>query len=230
MTAFGRSDIEQSVRNLGGLFYLEKPIDLDLLLVTVETLLVADRGERSGLTLRGFAQFVATQHKTGRLEVRGPHQSGTLHFANGLLIEATTAARTAGQEAALEILSWDEVVLHFAARAELAAGDRQGARRAAASKRRGAGTRLPNPSNWSLAPAWWREAYSNISPSTRSSDMADIKNPSTRPWPSTARSAPPWSDYTSGMCLGMAGGGGRLEHGGRSGRQYRGDAGQDEGA
>lgn len=211
MTAFGRSDIEQSVRNLGGIFYLEKPIDLDLLIVTIERLLVADRSERTRLSLRGFAQFVANQHKTGTLEVRAQGDlSGCLYFANGLLIEAITEGIT-GEAAALEILTWDEVVLHFAARAQgpAPAITRPLGELAVEAARRRDKTTQP-------VKLWSRDAVASWDPNSTSDDpykeleMADVKESLNAAMAIDGALGAALVDYTSGMCLGMAGGSSNL--------------------
>lgn len=210
-TAFGRSDIEQSVRNLGGVFYFEKPIDLDLLQVTAERLLRANRGEVSAITLRGFAQFVAGQHKTGRLEVRGQGRFGTLHFVNGVLIDASTAAGLESEEAALEILSWDEVELHFATGlAEEARSPAIGTSFSdlvtAASRRREKTTQpVQMVSRASVLAGSLENPSSNKEP-----NMADVKESLNVAMTIDGAIGAALVDYTSGMCLGFAGGNSNL--------------------
>lgn len=58
MTAFGRSDIEASVRHLGGSYFFEKPIDLDLLVAAVHHLLFPQQEPQSDLE-RKVADFMA---------------------------------------------------------------------------------------------------------------------------------------------------------------------------
>ena len=208
MTAFGRSDIEQSVRNLGGIFYLEKPIDLDLLVVTVEQLLAADRTQQTSLSLQEFARFVANQHKTGALEVRTSDQSGCLYFANGLLVEATTAFEN-GEAAALDILSWDQVSLHFAARREgpPPAIQKTLAELYAAVARRKDQSTQP-------VQLWSRDTVMNWDPDETSEKkelaMADVKESLNAAMSIDGAIGVALVDYTSGMCLGMAGGGAQL--------------------
>jgi CheY-like chemotaxis protein len=208
MTAFGRSDIEQSVRNLGGIFYLEKPIDLDLLVATVEQLLAADRSQQTSLSLKEFARFVANQHKTGALEVRSLDQSGCLYFANGLLVEATTPFES-GEAAALEILSWEQVALHFAARRE---GPPPAIQKtlaelyAAVAKRKDQSTQpvqlwsRDTVMNWDLDETSEKKELS----------MADVKESLNAAMAIDGAIGVALVDYTSGMCLGMAGGGTQL--------------------
>ncbi len=206
MTAFGRSDIEQNVRNLGGIFYLEKPIDLDLLVVTVERLLLADRSERTNLSIKGFAQFVGNQHKTGTLEVRSEGRSGHLHFANGLLIEATTG-ELSGEEAALEILAWDEVVLHFSARSQSPPPtiSKSLAQLIVETKRRQDKVTQP-------VKLWSRDAFearteeSTTESTPKEIPMADVKESLNAAMAIDGALGVALVDYTSGMCLGIAGG------------------------
>jgi CheY-like chemotaxis protein len=211
MTAFGHSDVEQSVRNLGSVYYLEKPIDLDLLIAMVERLLLADPCERTSLSLRGFAQFVNGQHKTGILDVRAGDQTGCLFFANGLLVEATTPTLT-GEEAAREILTWDEASLHFAKRPN-------GPKRAIqtplaelldeAARRR---TKITRPVQLlpSDASQLWGEDGSTTDEQTKEFEMADVKESLNTAMSIDGAIGAALVDYTSGMCLGIAGGGSAL--------------------
>ena len=207
MTAFGRSDIEQSVRNLGGVFYLEKPIDLDLLVVSIERLLVANRSERTSLSLKGFAQFVARQHKSGALEVRSYELTGCLHFVSGLLIEAT-AGELRGEAAALEIFSWDDVVLHFAARAQSPPPsiERPLAELAAeAARRKDKATQPVKLWTRDAVMAWGSEELTTEDP-LKEIEMADVKESLSAAMSIDGALGAALVDYTSGMCLGMAGG------------------------
>lgn len=210
MTAFGHSDVEQSVRNLGSVYYLEKPIDLDLLNAMVERLLLADRSERTSLSLRGFAQFVSSQHKTGILDVRTADQTGCLFFANGVLVEATTQG-LGGEEAAREILAWDEASLHFATRAQ---GPRASIHTPLAdlldeaARRRTKITRpVQLPSDASLL---WEEDGSTTNEYSKEIEMADVKESLNTAMTIDGAIGVALVDYTSGMCLGIAGGGSAL--------------------
>ena len=206
MTAFGRSDIEQNVRNLGGTFYLEKPIDLDLLIVTVERLLVADRSERTKLSLSGFAQFVSSQHKTGTLEVRSNDNCGCIYFANGVLTEATTVDHT-GEEAALEMLSWDEVILHFAARVQ---GPPPAIKKSLAELIAEAIRRKDKSTQpvklWSRDLLMARIEASTSETCSKEINMADVKESLNTAMAIDGALGAALVDYTSGMCLGIAGG------------------------
>jgi CheY-like chemotaxis protein len=204
MTAFGRSDIEQSVRNLGGIFYLEKPIDLDLLVVTVEQLLAADRSQQTSLSLKEFARFVANQHKTGALEVRSLDQSGCLYFANGLLVEATTPFES-GEAAALDILSWEQVTLHFAARHEgppPAIEKNLSELYAAVAKRKDQSTQPVQLWSRGTVMNWDLDETSE----KKELPMADVKESLNAAMAIDGAIGVALVDYTSGMCLGMAGG------------------------
>ena len=206
MTAFGRSDIEESVRNLGALVYLEKPVDLDLLIATAERLLLADRREQTSLSLRGFTQFVAAQHKSGTLEVRGAGESGCLYFTNGVLIEAASTGQT-GEGAALEILSWSEVVMHFAAGAGGPPSTIQTSLNDLLSEAARRQDKITQP-----VKLWSRESFLPESPETTSGDadkekmMADVKESLNAAMGIEGAVGVALVDYSSGMCLGMAGG------------------------
>lgn len=69
MTAFGRSDIEASVRHLGGSYFFEKPIDLDLLVAAVHHLLFPQQEPQCDLE-RKVADFMAANQPNQEENVR----------------------------------------------------------------------------------------------------------------------------------------------------------------
>ena len=61
-----------------------------------------------GFTLANFLQYVEMDEKSWTLKIRSRDQSGFLHFRDGILLDAQIEGKN-GEEAALEILSWDQV-------------------------------------------------------------------------------------------------------------------------
>ncbi len=61
-----------------------------------------------GFTLANFLQYVEMDEKSWTLKIRSCDQSGFLHFRDGILLDAQIEGKN-GEEAALEILSWDQV-------------------------------------------------------------------------------------------------------------------------
>ena len=61
-----------------------------------------------GFTLANFLQYVEMDEKSWTLNIISREQSGLLHFRDGILLDAQIDGKK-GEEAALEILSWDQV-------------------------------------------------------------------------------------------------------------------------
>ena len=61
-----------------------------------------------GFTLANFLQYIEMDEKSWTLQVFSEEQTGLLHFQEGRLLDAQIDGKN-GEEAALEILSWDHV-------------------------------------------------------------------------------------------------------------------------
>ncbi len=61
-----------------------------------------------GFTLANFLQYVEMDERSWTLKITSQEQSGFLHFREGILLDAQIDGKS-GEEAALEILSWDQV-------------------------------------------------------------------------------------------------------------------------
>ncbi|MBI4821660.1 MAG: response regulator [Deltaproteobacteria bacterium] len=108
MTAFATPEIETRLRSLGVGEYLEKPLEFHALASRIQkTLRDSASGAIKGITLPSFLQIVQLDRKSCRLRVLSNDQEGTLRFERGELIDALTGQLKA-EEAALEILSWDD--------------------------------------------------------------------------------------------------------------------------
>ena len=68
----------------------------------------APRGFLHGFTLTNFLQYVEMDEKSWTLQIIAEEQTGTLHFCEGRLLDAHIDGKN-GEDAALEILSWDHV-------------------------------------------------------------------------------------------------------------------------
>jgi CheY-like chemotaxis protein/predicted regulator of Ras-like GTPase activity (Roadblock/LC7/MglB family) len=112
MTAFGTSVIEKQLKKAGVLNVLEKPFDIDTLEQAICKAL-AENEERSsslsGLSLSSLLQLVAMDQKTLHIKVFHPSgTNGSLFFRDGALIDAEQD-KLFGDEAVLEMLSWEKV-------------------------------------------------------------------------------------------------------------------------
>jgi len=113
ITAFGTTEIEQQVRELGTYQYLEKPLDLDELTTKIfQELNACERGFISGFSLSAFLQLVEMEKKNYALRISSKGRQGYLFFVDGALIEARTAEER-GIEAALDIVRWDSATIEI---------------------------------------------------------------------------------------------------------------------
>jgi len=113
MTAFGTTEIEQTVRGLGSSQYLEKPLDLDELTAKIfHELDACERGFIRGFSLPAFLQLVEMEKKGYALRISSKGREGYLFFVDGELVEARTA-EGGGLEAALDIAAWDNATIEI---------------------------------------------------------------------------------------------------------------------
>lgn len=110
MTAFGTPDMENRLMEMGAFQYIEKPIDFPTLLGKIKGGLSKDSGKSdgrvAGISIASFIQLLELDRKTCTLNVTSEGQKGTLYILDGDLLDATFDVLE-GQEAALEIISWE---------------------------------------------------------------------------------------------------------------------------
>ncbi len=114
VTAFGTSEVEESVRGLGAIHFMDKPVELPLLVETVAKLLKQDATKSfvTGLSLAGFTQLLQVERKSCHLNVAKNGKTGVLTFIDGELIHADDRV-SVGNQAALSILSWQGAALEM---------------------------------------------------------------------------------------------------------------------
>ncbi len=106
MTAFGTSEIERRVREIGAIGYIEKPIDLHALASLIENILARrSAGFLRGINLASFLQLLSIERKTCTLNIRHGQQLATLIFQEGELVNARTEHRE-GEAAVYEVIGW----------------------------------------------------------------------------------------------------------------------------
>jgi CheY-like chemotaxis protein/predicted regulator of Ras-like GTPase activity (Roadblock/LC7/MglB family) len=108
MTAYGTPEMESRLNNMGAFQYIEKPIDFDSLLHMINEGLKTDstKGHVAGISLPSFMQLLELDKKTCTLHVSSGKKKGDMFFKEGELLCATTGKMT-GQDAAFEIINWD---------------------------------------------------------------------------------------------------------------------------
>ena len=108
MTAYApRTGLEQA-RGLGLMECLEKPIDLNELVVWI--LKALDRkpeGYLQGISLASIMQLMEMEGKTATLRVASGSSEGAAYFSRGHLIDAT-CGELRGNASAMEIIRWTE--------------------------------------------------------------------------------------------------------------------------
>jgi CheY-like chemotaxis protein/predicted regulator of Ras-like GTPase activity (Roadblock/LC7/MglB family) len=112
MTAFGNPVIETQLKKAGALEVLEKPLDIEALEQAINRALDIHEEQScslSGLSLSSFLQLIAMEQKTVHLKIFHPSgKNGSLFFREGELIDAEHADLT-GDEAVLEMLTWENI-------------------------------------------------------------------------------------------------------------------------
>ena len=115
MSAYGTPEMEAQFEAMGTLRILEKPIDFNELVNTVQEGLsyAAQQGYISGISVDSFLQLIEMEEKTCLLEVRNQkRQKGFFYFYQGQLHDAA-CGDLKGHDAAVEMVTWDNVLLNF---------------------------------------------------------------------------------------------------------------------
>ncbi len=114
MSAYGTREIEGKFESIGIVGFLDKPLDFDVLLSSIEDGLKrsAQRGSMTGISISSFTQLIAMEEKTCLLEVFTRNRKGLFYFHQGELFDAVCGSLT-GEEAAIEMMMWNQVQLSF---------------------------------------------------------------------------------------------------------------------
>jgi CheY-like chemotaxis protein len=170
--------------------------------------------------LPGLARRIQSERGSFTLHVNAGIEYGSLTFLDGVLVDAQNARRT-GDRAALDILGWRQTSVVFDRVVPLApATVRQGldvliaeAERAARPTVQAVSEEILAPPTSALRPPGV-ESHSEQQPSSRSGrsekDMANINKTLEEAMKIDGAIGAAIADWDSGMCLGMAGGGSRL--------------------
>lgn len=115
ITGYGTPETSASFEEMGSLQVLDKPLNLDDLTrrITESLHQVYQGGTMTGISVASFLQLIQLEQKTCVLEVHGKNgQNGFLYFNQGVLCDAV-CGRLKQEEATLEIVSWENVLLSF---------------------------------------------------------------------------------------------------------------------
>lgn len=114
MSAYGTQEIEGQFESIGIIDFLDKPIDFNELLQSIEEGLQrsSQSGTITGISVGSFLQIIEMEEKTCLFEVRGPKKKGLYFFHQGQLHDAVCGSLV-GEEAAIEMVMWNRVRLSF---------------------------------------------------------------------------------------------------------------------
>lgn len=114
MTAYSRPIMERMAMKIGAVEYIEKPFRMDDLAQKIISILgkESDGGVFHSVSSGMFTQLIEMEQKTCtvRLVNRSSGKRGVLFFRKGELLDARVN-NVHGEPAALEILTWDDVIL-----------------------------------------------------------------------------------------------------------------------
>ena len=107
LTAHGSPEMEEHLRLIGGVSYLEKPIDLGALQLRIDEMLrPRTQGHIEGITLFGFLQLLEIERKTCTLLLRFGARRAMLCIRAGELVHAE-ADGLGGDRAVLQLGDWE---------------------------------------------------------------------------------------------------------------------------
>lgn len=113
LTGHGSKELEARVKALGDFPYYEKPMDVNVLAeILLKTLYSAPAGQIHGISTSSFLQLIDMEERICTLKVKSENRFGLLYFIKGELIAAETEKKK-GEEAAFEIISWDNSVIEI---------------------------------------------------------------------------------------------------------------------
>ncbi len=111
VSAFSTPDIKTKVVDLGALYFIPKPFSFeDLEDVDFPRMLQPKKPEKgfvNGISLQSFLQLISMEGKSCTLYISANGNSGEIYLENGELLNAKTG-KLEGDEAAYEIISWDD--------------------------------------------------------------------------------------------------------------------------
>ena len=98
--------IEELPRMAGGITVLSKPIDFEVLLELINTMiLAAQESVLNGVSLENFLQMIEQERKTCTLRIMSGYQTGYIYLSMGRLIDAKTG-NLRQKEAVMAILGF----------------------------------------------------------------------------------------------------------------------------
>jgi CheY-like chemotaxis protein/predicted regulator of Ras-like GTPase activity (Roadblock/LC7/MglB family) len=114
MSAYGTREIQTKFESIGIIGFLDKPVDFDDLVKSIDEGLkqTSQAGTMTGFSVGSFLQLIEMEEKTCLLEVSARGKKGLFYFDHGILYDAVSG-RLIGEEAAIEMIMWNQVSLSF---------------------------------------------------------------------------------------------------------------------
>jgi len=114
MSAYGTREIQGKFESIGIIGFLDKPVDFDDLVKSIDEglKLTSQAGTMTGFSVGSFLQLIEMEEKTCLLEVSARGKKGLFYFDRGILFDAVSG-RLIGEEAAIEMIMWNQVSLSF---------------------------------------------------------------------------------------------------------------------
>ena len=114
MSAYGTREIEGQFESIGIIGFLDKPVDFDELVESIEEGLqrTSQSGTITGISVGSFLQLIEMEEKTCLFEVSAPKKKDCFFFIRGSLHDAVCGTLV-GEEAAIEMVMWNQVWLSF---------------------------------------------------------------------------------------------------------------------
>ncbi len=114
ITGFGSPEIARRLSRKGVLHYIEKPFEIEDLKKKAGVILSEkSKGFIQGITLANFLQAVEVEQKTLTLKISSKSRVGYLYVENGELIDADNGEGKTGEDAAIDILCWDQAEIEL---------------------------------------------------------------------------------------------------------------------
>ncbi|MBT8356193.1 MAG: response regulator [Deltaproteobacteria bacterium] len=113
MTGLDSPEHKTRLARVGIFNFIEKPFDINLLQSEILNILHnRNKGHLNSVSLPNLLQTIEMDEKTLTLRIVSHEKFGYMHFDKGLLIDAETD-NLIGEDAAVEILGWDEAEIKF---------------------------------------------------------------------------------------------------------------------
>ena len=113
MSSFGVGAIDDELEKMGAICYIEKPFDSATIAGQIrQALALLAKGQISGISTLGFLQLLHMEKKSCSLTIRAGEKSGRAFLSGGELIDAACDKKH-GEEAMLEILTWDDCEIYI---------------------------------------------------------------------------------------------------------------------